>query len=288
MVLAEKRASLDDATADLERRRELLLSEQESLATDRTALESTCRAVENDLKRCGETDSLVQTRLQELKATETAIKAERTAIDIARAAVERDRTDLERQRQDFESTRVELAAAQRALEAERNELHAELRAMASQAQKEATVAANRPVILEGELVDSDGRTAPRQPLDGSWKLIAVEAFGREIPALSLRRQRIVWEFKGNRLLHRPEIGHLRESNVPIGLNDNARPDRRDSAQWPAQVWDLFARERSPAGWHLQGQESAADRIFHKGRRWAANSRIPTRSELTTSDRSILG
>ena len=83
--------------------------------------------------------------------------------------------------------------------------------MANQAQKEAIVAANQPDILEGELVDSDGRTAQGQPLDGSWKLIAVEAFGREIPALSLRRQRIVWEFKGNRLLHRPEIGHLRES-----------------------------------------------------------------------------
>jgi uncharacterized protein (TIGR03067 family) len=150
-----------------------------------------------------------------LKVIETTIEAERTAIDTARAAVERSQTDLERHRQEIEATRVELAAAQRALEAERYEFRAEREVMASQTQTEEAAADNPADILEGELLDSEGRSGQGQSLDGSWKLIAVEAFGREIPALSLRRQRIVWEFKGNRLLHRPEIGHLRESTFEL-------------------------------------------------------------------------
>jgi uncharacterized protein (TIGR03067 family) len=76
-------------------------------------------------------------------------------------------------------------------------------------------ACRAPVILEGELVDAEGNTTNGHPLEGCWKLIAVEAFGREIPALSIRQHSIFWEFSGNHLLHRPEIGRSRESTFEL-------------------------------------------------------------------------
>ncbi len=90
--------------------------------------------------------------------------------------------------------------------------------------RESPGAEGEPFVLEGELVDVGEGAAQGCPLEGCWRLIAVEAFGREIPALSIRQQAIFWEFNGNRLVHRPEIGRARESKFEL-----------DSATTPGQI-----------------------------------------------------
>jgi uncharacterized protein (TIGR03067 family) len=98
------------------------------------------------------------------------------------------------------------------LENERYQLDAEREAHASQSRTaESRAAGPERMILEGELVDADGGAIAPRPLEGAWRLVAVEAFGREMPVLSIRQIVVFWEFSGNRLLHQPEIGRRRES-----------------------------------------------------------------------------
>jgi uncharacterized protein (TIGR03067 family) len=236
VTFSAERGALDEASAELERQRTHLSSHQDSLASDRETLAaeraalaaerealvserqmlaSKEAALESDRQRIRDTDAMVQTRSQELEAIKAALASERKAVDEVRTKIDEERTDLERARQEVEYARLELEAARDALDKEEDQLHAERETHANETTSQSRSAGREPMIFEGELVDAEGGPIAPRPLDGAWRLVAIEAFGREIPALSIRQTAIFWEFDGSRLVHQPEIGRRRESSFQL-------------------------------------------------------------------------
>jgi uncharacterized protein (TIGR03067 family) len=206
------RTSLATDQDELQSLRRSLEAQRESLDAERSALET-----DRELVTKIESKALAQSR--ELENAKNALDAERTALDETRTKIERERAELDRERDQIERERAQLEAAREVLQAEQDELIAAQESVAMQQRvAEESLAAQRQALAarQGQ-VEPDKRKTELQKVQGIWKLVCVEANGREVPHAVINRPTFVWVIKGNKITHRPEIGFKRESTFELDL-----------------------------------------------------------------------